>query len=285
MSPQSRREFALRALGLTGGALFLAACGSIGGGKGTSDTSGDSGTGDSGTGDSSGVAWATGGTAVMASSYADPFADETDTTCSLTCEMTLGPCYAETLERQDISEGYDGLPVWLCIRVVDDACTVVAGATVDVWHAAPSGLYSGEDASDMCTNGDADAVSHRFFRGTQTSDANGIVRFKTCFPGWYSSRAIHIHFQVRRGSSAYTTAQLFFEQSLIQEIYAAEPIYVDRGQPDTANDDDKVLGDNDRTMYVAATSKASDGVMIAWKDVVIRASLSEDTCSAPESSR
>ncbi|WP_426752119.1 hypothetical protein [Myxococcus sp. Y35] len=104
-------------------------------GEGTEPSNGaDSGTG--------ATAWATGGTAAMtlAASYPDPFASGIGTACALTCEATLGPCYA----------------------------------------------------SDFCTSGDAEARAARWFRGVQTTDANGRVNFDTCFPGWYSSRTIHI---------------------------------------------------------------------------------------------
>ena len=115
-------------------------------------------------------------------------------------------------------------------------------------------------------------------------DADGRVDFDTCFPGWYSSRAVHIHFAVRRGQDTYATAQLFFEQTLIDGIYASEPLYSVRGLPDTPNTDDKVLGDNDPSMYTLEWARMADGAMQAWKTVVIRAALADATCSAPESS-
>ncbi|MES2642334.1 MAG: protocatechuate 3,4-dioxygenase [Myxococcota bacterium] len=268
-------------LTLGGATLALVACGD----KGTLVACCD--TGD--TGDTSGtdVDWATGGTAAMSGDYADPFETSSESTCAMVCAMTLGPCYGETVERRDISEGYGGLPMRLALRIVDEGCEPVAGMVVDIWHAAPNGLYSGADTAEMCTEGDAEMTAGNYFRGRQTTDANGRVDFDTCFPGWYSSRAIHIHFQVRtganEGSGEHVTSQLFFDEALIEDIHTTHPDYLGRGRPRTSNDEDKVLGDNDPTPYTPTTARQADGALLAWKTIVIRASLASDLCEAPES--
>lgn len=281
----TRRLVASRLLSGSGALLALTACGAKGsGGAGTASPGGGGGEGEGEgegevegeTGDSG--AWATGGTAGMAASYPDPFSDLTETACALTCEMTLGPCYALTPERQDISEGYDGLPTRLALRVLDARCAPVVGAKVEVWHTSRAGLYSGDDAEPMCTGGDADAVAHRFFRGGQTTDSRGRVDFNTCFPGWYGSRTIHVHFTVTVGGVAYGTSQLFFDQALNDEICRTHPAYADRGPPATTNDEDGVLDGVDVAPYLLSTSRASDGVLIAWKDIVVRSGADEEPC-------
>lgn len=221
--------------------------------------------------------WAAGGTASMSGEYADPFT--APTACALTCAMTLGPCYATTLTRRDISEGYPGLPVRLALRVLDETCTPIEGAEVDVWHTRNSGLYSGEDASDFCTTGDADAHSHRYFRGVQVTDASGRVDFDTCYPGWYASRTIHIHFQVRIGGSEHVTSQLFFPDALTAEIFGSHPDYASFGQPDTTNATDTVLGSADATPYLCEWSRQADGAMLAYKALVVRRALTTRLCS------
>ncbi|HMV70237.1 MAG TPA: protocatechuate 3,4-dioxygenase [Myxococcota bacterium] len=225
------------------------------------------------------VAWATGGTASMTGEYADPFTDEA-AACALLCPLTLGPCYAETVERKDISEGWTGLPARLALQVVDEACDPVAGATIDVWHTSFAGLYSGDDAAQMCTNGDTEARAHRFFRGAQTTDADGRVDFDTCFPGWYSSRTVHIHFTIRRDGQEYLTSQLFFPQELIRDVFANHPEYRGFGQPDTTNTSDTVLGDADAGPYTLSARRMADGALLAWKRLVIRSSLATSVCSA-----
>lgn len=281
----SRRDFTLTALHFGLGAAGLAACaggtdkfGSGGDDTGPAGDSGDSAeTGDSA--DTSGPdGWASGGTASMSGDYPDPFDGETATSCALFCELTKGPCYAETMERKDISEGYPGLPMRLALRVVTEDCLPVAGATVDIWHNAASGLYSGEDAATMCTSGDEDAVSHRFFRGTQTTDGEGRVDFDSCLPGWYRGRAVHIHFTVRIGEDEYVTSQLAFDQELVDEITTTHPDYADRGAPDTTNSEDGILSSN-LANFLVSTERMSDGALLAWKTIVIRSSLDEEPCS------
>jgi protocatechuate 3,4-dioxygenase beta subunit len=245
-----------------------------GGSGGASGQAGADGTGDAG-------AWATGGTASMvdSASYPDPFAAGLGTICTLTCAATLGPCYAQTIERKDISEGEAGLPVRIALLLVDEACNPIEGATVDIWHCGPTGLYSGDDASDMCTAGDADARAARYFRGVQTTDAKGRVDFDTCFPGWYSSRTIHVHYTVRLGGTEFVTSQLVFDDALDDEIVATQPIYKDRGARDTLNTNDNVVGAAAIADYTFQTQRMSDGAMLAWKALVLRSSADAELCS------
>jgi protocatechuate 3,4-dioxygenase beta subunit len=226
-------------------------------------------------------AWATGGTKSMTGTYADPFTKSLGSTCDLYCQSTLGPCYAKTEERKDISEGHDGLPVRLAFLVVDDACKPVVGATVDIWHCGPEGLYSGDDASDFCTSGDATARAARWFRGVQTTDAKGRVDFDTCFPGWYSSRSIHVHFTIRINGVEYITSQLFFDDALDDEIVGSQPLYDTRGKRDTLNTTDNVIGgEADLSKYTFETEKMPDGAMLAWKTLVLRSDLKTALCTA-----
>lgn len=65
-------------------------------------------------------------------------------TCTLTCGLTLGPCYVASaaLTRRDITDGQVGLPVRLGLRIIyADTCQPVTNATVDVWHTGASGLF------------------------------------------------------------------------------------------------------------------------------------------------
>jgi protocatechuate 3,4-dioxygenase beta subunit len=226
-------------------------------------------------------AWATGGTASMKGNYADPFAQGLGATCALACAATLGPCYAQTMVRKDITEGHAGLPVRMAFLVVDETCKPVEGATIDIWHTAPQGVYSGNDASQMCTLGNAEAVASRYFRGVQSTDAAGRADFDTCFPGWYRGRAIHVHFTVRVNDTEYVTSQLFFDDTLEDEIIATQPLYDDRGARDTRNTSDGVISASAVAEYSFQTKRMDDGVMMAWKTLVIRSSTSSALCSIP----
>lgn len=249
-------------------------------GGGSSD--GSSGAADGSSGDTGACAtiegWASGGTASMCGNYPDPFTRGLGPVCELTCAATLGPCYANTLERKDISEGQPGLPVRLALKIVDTDCNPVADAEVDIWHTSADGYYSGDDASAMCTLGNPAAEAARWMRGVQTTDAEGRVDFDTCFPGWYSGRTIHIHFQIRIGGTEFVTSQLFFDDALSDEIVASEPVYSDRGPRDTTNANDNVIGGGDIENVVLQTERQSDGAMLAWRTLVLRTSTGTPLC-------
>lgn len=219
-----------------------------------------------------------------ASSYPDPFTEAT--ACTLTCTLTQGPCWAPTAPvRQDASEGQAGVPLRLALRVVEsDGCTPVAGAEVEIWHCNIKGLYSGHDVENVafCTANDADAIASYFFRARAMTDSDGQLVFDTCFPGWYPSRAVHIHFAVRRaahaGESTTTNAvcvsQFFFPEALTAEIFSTVDGYIQQGQPDTTFATDTVIGGvSDQTPYVLDYERMSDGAMLAWKTIAISDSV------------
>src|SRR5262245_26474566 len=81
---------------------------------------------------SGGGDWASGGTSAMTAkaSYPDPFTSAVSS-CVLVATTTEGPCTTATdLVREDISEGWTGLPVRFALKVVDSSCNPLAGATV-----------------------------------------------------------------------------------------------------------------------------------------------------------
>ena len=172
------------------------------------------------------------------------------------------------------------MPTRLALRVVNDNCNPVPGATVDIWHCSPGGLYSGSDSIPFC-NADAPlALASRWFRGVQTCDDDGRISFDTCFPGWYSSRTIHIHFTVRVGDGEYVTSQLFFDDALSDEIINTQSPYSVRGQRDTTNQNDAIIDAGSADDYIMQSAKMEDGTLLAWKTLVIRSSRSSSLCSA-----
>jgi protocatechuate 3,4-dioxygenase beta subunit len=221
------------------------------------------------------IPWATGGTASMGDDYADPFTEAPGPACSVGCATTLGPCYAATLERKDISEGVTGLPMRLALLVVDDTCVPVEGASVDVWHTSLTGLYSGEDAAAACTQGDEAAKTQRFFRGVQSTDGAGRVDFDSCLPGGYPGRTLHVHFTVRVGTQEYVTSQLFFPSALVDDVYATQPEYAALGSPPTSNAEDGFYFAENEVSW----AKMEDGVLLAWKVLVLRSSLADPLCN------
>jgi protocatechuate 3,4-dioxygenase beta subunit len=156
----------------------------------------------------------------------------------------------------------------LALRVVDASCNPIAGATVKIWHTQITGSYSGDTPNaGMCLKDQADSAKH-YFRGMQTTDADGRVDFDSCFPGWYRGRAIHIHYTASLGGKSYTS-QLVFDQALIDEIFEKHVEYKSYGLPDTPNATDNVVGNGDLASYTLATSRLSDGAMMAAKQLVV----------------
>jgi protocatechuate 3,4-dioxygenase beta subunit len=85
----------------------------------------------------------------------------------------------------------------------------------------------------------------RWLRGYQVTDANGMATFMTIYPGWYSGRAVHIHFKVRTNpaSNAGTefTSQLFFDDELSAEVFTSRQPYSEKGTQDVTNDRDNIF--------------------------------------------
>jgi protocatechuate 3,4-dioxygenase beta subunit len=258
-----------------------------GGAGGTGTATGVGGAG----GGAASVPWASGGTAAMTAkaSYPNPFAAGPAATCPLTCEIMLGPCYSsQSVEIQDISYGYPGLPMRFYLQVLDDACQPVKGALVDIWHVSAVGKYSGNDPVNeqvsFCTGDDPDFTSHLYFRGKQTTDDKGVVFFDSCFPGWYAGRTLHIHVTISVGGQGYLTTQILFPDALSDEIISGQPLYKDRGARDTTNQNDGAVSASAASDYIVEYQKMSDGAMLAWKTLVIRSSLSDASCTAPSGS-
>lgn len=194
------------------------------------------------------------------------------------CEATIGPCYAQSIVRRDITEGQPGIPTRLSFLVVDASCTPIPNAEVDVWHAGPRGVYSGNDAQPMCTNNDPSALAARYFRGKQTSDPRGRVDFDTCFPGWYHGRTVHVHFTVRVAGTELATSQLVFDDALVDELMT-QPIYKDRGRRDTTNAVDNVMAGGNLADYTFRVDRMDGGALLASKALVLRSSTTTKLCS------
>lgn len=151
--------------------------------------------------------------------------------CVVRPEQTEGPYFVdERLERSDIrtdpatgevSAGAALALTFLVSKVDAGACTPLAGVLVDVWHCDAHGVYS--DVKDPAFN----TVGHRFLRGYQVTDREGKATFRTIYPGWYTGRAVHIHFKLRTPAGAPRahefTSQVYFDETLTDQVHAAAP--------------------------------------------------------------
>lgn len=244
----------------------------------TDDTPTDDGAIDAATADApAGTDWASGGTIAMTDkdTYPDPFAGGAGATCLLVATTTEGPCNTATnLVRQDISEGLTGLPVRLALKIVDTACNPIANASVKIWSTRTDGIYTGETPNpSFCSENNQAAIATDAMRGVQVTDANGVVAFDTCYPGWYPGRAIHIHFLVTVGGATTRISQLFFPEAITAGIFASHPDYTEFGQPNTTFANDGVIGaipQAERARLICDVARMTDGAMLASKVVAVR---------------
>jgi protocatechuate 3,4-dioxygenase beta subunit len=155
--------------------------------------------------------------------------------CVLTPELTEGPYWIDnSLTRRDITEGRHGLPLILRLAVVHaDNCRPIKGADVELWHADASGEYSGFEG------GPGGRTETRYLRGHQRTNAKGVVRFDTIFPGWYAGRTPHIHVKVHVGGDEVHTGQLFFNERITRAVYRTR-YYASRGEYDTSHSEDNI---------------------------------------------
>ncbi|MEV0223394.1 intradiol ring-cleavage dioxygenase [Streptomyces sp. NPDC050704] len=132
--------------------------------------------------------------------------------------------------REDITSSFgsasgtaEGVPLTFTLTVVDAASgceTPKEGAAVYVWHCDRDGGYS------LYTDG---VTEENYLRGVQETDAKGRVTFTSIFPGCYTGRWPHIHFEVygsladaTNATSITATSQLAFPKDVCDVVYATD---------------------------------------------------------------
>jgi protocatechuate 3,4-dioxygenase beta subunit len=189
-----------------------------------------------------------------------------DSTCVLTAETIAGPTWFDAhAVRSDIRDGRPGVPLDLAFRVVQlPACAPVAQAVVDLWQCDAGGVYSGfagalpgqgGDPGGRDEYGDKESATTdagAFLRGTQVTDADGVVRFSTIYPGWYPTRTAHLHLKVHLAETTVLTTQLFFDDTVSDAVYSGNDPYRQHAGRDTRNDRDSFYDDTALMRLAAA---------------------------------
>lgn len=197
--------------------------------------------------------------------------------CVLTPELTEGPYYLDDMiMREDVTEGKAGLPLALELLVLDaTACTPIENAAVEIWHCDANGFYSGfteNNPGGSQSYVDDGSDPNTFLRGLALTGSDGIAKFQTIYPGWYTGRDIHIHMMIHLGGASDNgtydgghithTGQLAFADTLTDEVALIEP-YASRETTFTRLEEDGVFSgveDDDATFFLDLTPVNPDSL-------------------------
>ncbi|MDO0913370.1 intradiol ring-cleavage dioxygenase [Streptomyces sp. DT2A-34] len=171
-----------------------------------------------------------------------PTSDSSSAECATIPDETAGPFPGDGsngvnvlkesgVVRSDITKSFgdsaggtaEGVPLTVTLTVVDAASgcgTPKKGAAVYIWHCDRDGNYS------LYSEGVTD---ENYLRGVQETDDKGQVTFKSIFPGCYTGRWPHIHFEVygsladaTAATSITNTSQLAFPKDVCDTVYATD---------------------------------------------------------------
>lgn len=141
--------------------------------------------------------------------------DETSTgaaACEITPSDIEGPFYRPGIpvgSNLDV-HGDNGVALLLEGRVMDEGCTPLANAIVEIWHATP--VAPGGEAGDVQATYD-NTDQYRYY-GQVATDDQGRYAFETLRPGWYLNgaayRPAHVHLKVWVRGVERLTTQLYF---------------------------------------------------------------------------
>lgn len=256
-----QRRRALRLLLAGGAGAFVAACG---GGGSTSATTATTTTGStSGSGGS--TTPTTGSCIANASETNGPYPSDGSNTIGGVVSNVLTQ---SGVVRQDIRTSFGsstgvaaGVPLTLTLQLLNsnNTCTALSGYAVYLWHCTRDGLYS------LYSSG---VTGENFLRGVQVSDSSGMVTFQTIFPGCYSGRYPHIHFEVYPSlalATNYTNRTLTSQIALPRDVCST--VYASTGYGASATNlagvtiaSDNVFGDNTSAQIAQMTAATSGSV-------------------------
>ena len=168
--------------------------------------------------------------------------------------------------RQDIRSSIDGgatadgVPLSFEMQILDLANGGVpfAGVAVYAWHCNAQGEYS------LYSSGLEDIS---YLRGVQVADDDGRVSFTSVFPGCYSGRWPHIHFEVypdaasiTEASNAIATSQLALPEDACGAVYAKTAYAGSAGNLARITlTSDNVFGDDGGASQLATMTGSADG--------------------------
>jgi protocatechuate 3,4-dioxygenase beta subunit len=154
----------------------------------------------------------------------------------------------------------EGVPLRIELTVTDVAGAAMPGAAVYLWHCDRDGSYSLYDIEDQ-----------NYLRGVQETDAAGALAFTSIFPGAYSGRWPHMHFEVypdlasaTSSDNATATSQLALPQAMCEQVYATDGYSRSvRNLAGSSLDSDNVFRDGYESQLAAVTGDITSGLVAA----------------------
>lgn len=191
--------------------------------------------------------------------------------CTLIPSETAGPFPLDLTEntqffRQDIRETKTGALLRLKMKIIGlDNCEPMPNVRVNVWHCDKDGLYSG-----YSQNNNPGQAGLTYLRGYQITDADGIVNFTSIFPGWYTGRICHIHFQVYVSSAYSAVSQMTFDIAAKNALYSANSALYTKGADPMTYATDNIFSDGYTFQLATLTENPTLGGYDAYLEVVVK---------------
>jgi protocatechuate 3,4-dioxygenase beta subunit len=204
------------------------------------------------------------------------------TTCSIIPEETAGPYPGDGsngvnalalsgIVRSDIRSSFagatgvaDGVPLTVRLTLVNAgaSCADLAGYAIYLWHCDRLGRYS------LYSTG---VTAENYLRGVQATDAAGVVPFTSIYPGCYSGRMPHLHFEVYRSVDTATaygnklkTSQVAFPVDVSAAVYATSAYASSATNfSGMSNANDMVFSDGVTLQQATLTGSVTEGYVAA----------------------
>jgi protocatechuate 3,4-dioxygenase beta subunit len=157
----------------------------------------------------------------------------------------------------------EGVPLTIQFTVVDAATGAAkSGAAVYAWHCDKDGEYSVYSSA---------IPNENYLRGVQAAGGDGVVRFTSIFPGCYSGRWPHIHFEVYSsvddatgGGNPLATSQIALPEDMCSTVYATDGYEPSaRNLPEVSLDSDMVFRDGWTAELATMTGSVDSGLVAA----------------------
>ncbi|MGK5078837.1 intradiol ring-cleavage dioxygenase [Janthinobacterium sp. HLX7-2] len=172
--------------------------------------------------------------------------------------------------RSDIRASFNGatgvaagVPLTIKLQLLNasGSCATLAGYAVYLWHCDREGLYS------LYSSG---VTAQNYLRGVQETDSSGNLSFTTIFPGCYTGRMPHVHFEVYPSlakaanvANRIKTSQFTFPMATLNEAYTASGYTASvRNLAQISYATDNVFSDGISLQMASVTGNAMDGYVV-----------------------